>query len=795
MATDLANIQNVPVAHAHRSSAQPLDGDGVVALAKPFAGTTVGQKYLGPAWVGDDGTPFVVLVAHDERWLRRLRTASECAFIAWRWNNSPSTYFSLTLMLKSGSPRPHVRWMRPSDDAVVQTIRRDARFLATVVNVRGQHYGWYEATFGSGFVKVASPSNQALERLWAFPTPGISCSNINVRFDPLRRKEYKENREEEIPLWAEPTSDFWRTLGYDGPWTEDLGHIDRVMAAWARQAVHNRQTAAGFIQVLLERQHLDGEAPVFSVEGRLLRDCPVQPRIVRLVRTFPLIGQWLATMAGPTPDARHAYDAALAVLFDAPTLLAMLRDLFGLLSELDDEDVSMACKTSFEAALLDTRITKEGTLRPWLANSEGGGMSLKTLSIDLAASIESIEVLWRSGMELIDLIDAGLYLTPSDFPAPLSQVCTALESVVLEGSIDEAETRISALLVEAQEARQWSIPWGARVEISFGSFVALRVFELDGEFVCHFLNEEDRYFTVAIGLRHQPPRSNTLRILRGSGDDTVEWNEDAEASLKLIAAAIVRDFLVVEEREALFGVRPLRRRVRGRNIRTVIYLPRVRYSTPHPQRIEVEGEPAGRARHQVAPHLRRAATASAAQRFLAQRYGMHMPEGFTFVRPHERGTATAEARIRVYRSRSASRMIFDAVSQAPAGARPAWFDFEKDCARLLARRGLLVIHQSARRDGDGGVDLYAVNGEGQSWVVQCKCWAQHRSIGPEIVRELAGAIALADKGATRPSEGILITTSTFTSGAAGVATEFGFELIDGTRLTNLLTNEVATPSN
>jgi len=234
MATDLANIQNVPVAHAHRSSAQPLDGDGVVALAKPFAGTTVGQKYLGPAWVGDDGTPFVVLVAHDERWLRRLRTASECAFIAWRWNNSPSTYFSLTLMLKSGSPRPHVRWMRPSDDAVVQTIRRDARFLATVVNVRGQHYGWYEATFGSGFVKVASPSNQALERLWAFPTPGISCSNINVRFDPLRRKEYKETARRKFRCGPNPPPTFgarWATTGHGlrtwgisiGSWP--LGHV------------------------------------------------------------------------------------------------------------------------------------------------------------------------------------------------------------------------------------------------------------------------------------------------------------------------------------------------------------------------------------------------------------------------------------------------------------------------------------------------------------------------------------------------------------------------------------------
>jgi restriction endonuclease Mrr len=140
----------------------------------------------------------------------------------------------------------------------------------------------------------------------------------------------------------------------------------------------------------------------------------------------------------------------------------------------------------------------------------------------------------------------------------------------------------------------------------------------------------------------------------------------------------------------------------------------------------------------------------------------------------------AEAeRVRVYRSRSASRMIYEEVSTAPEGARPAWFEFERDCMQLLRERGLRVIHQAASRDGDGGVDLYAVDESGQSWIVQCKCWAAHRSVGPEIVRELHGAIAFADRGSSGTSKGIVITTSRFTSGAAEVGREFGFELIDG----------------
>ncbi|WP_256943379.1 restriction endonuclease [Achromobacter xylosoxidans] len=47
-----------------------------------------------------------------------------------------------------------------------------------------------------------------------------------------------------------------------------------------------------------------------------------------------------------------------------------------------------------------------------------------------------------------------------------------------------------------------------------------------------------------------------------------------------------------------------------------------------------------------------------------------------------------------------------------------------------------TVHQSANRDGDGGVDLYAVDGDNKSWIVQCKCWAQHRTVGPEVAREL-----------------------------------------------------------
>ncbi|WP_260858928.1 restriction endonuclease [Paraburkholderia sp. BCC1885] len=657
----------------------------------------------------------------------------------------------------------------------------------TVIGPRGERGGWYEAAFSDRPSSDGMAPLQAFERLWEMPRSGIPYSNVNERYIPFRNESDDDSDCQQIPLWADTTTDFWRTLSYEGPWAADLTSRDRVMSAWGYQAWHLRHRAAGFIQVLLDRTRLDGAPSVFLDDGELASAGDMADRVHQLVIRYPLLAKWLATFAGPRANAKDAHDAAFAVLSDARSVFALLDKQFAILADIDNEAVTMACKVSFEAALLDPRITNEGTRRPWLANTKDYAIELKTMSLDLTAPLDDIARLWRSGIEIIDLIDAGFYLTPSDFPAPLDTLCEAFESVVIEGSVEAAEDRLYDLLREAQEARQWSIPWGARVDIRFGPFVALRIFEIDGEFTCHFLDELDRYFHVAIGLRHQPPAVSTHRVVRHRADDgETVWNEDAAISLKLIAGAIVRDFLVVDERESLFSARPIRRRIRGRDIRTVIYLPRVRYATPSFQQELPDANASVRSRHDVGPHLRRAKVASAAQRFLAQRYGWQVPEGFTFVRPHTRGTDSEEARVRVYRSRSASRMLFEKIDQAPAGSRPAWFDFEKDCARLLRRKGMSVIHQGAQRDGDGGVDLFAVDQADQSWVVQCKCWASHRRVGPEIVRELQGTMQVADTGASKRSKGMIVTTSSFTSGAIAVAAEFGFELVDGAQFVQML---------
>lgn len=784
------DMAKTPIAYGVEIGAV-LDREAVTRLTAPYATSSPAECFLGPGWVSDAGVATFVVVTHNARWVTELKRAGQCALLVWRWDVTPSMFVSLTVMSRRPVDGVAARWMCASDDPVVQAIRREARMRFCVALPSGRASPWFEATFRSS---ADSPDvyRHPLERLWEeIPLSGIPYSNTTLRFDPDRREKSELSEGREIPFWAEPVADFWRTLHYDGPWVDDLSDSDRARTEWGYEGWRSRGRSAGFIQVLIDDQRLDHKAPAFDASGRLTRVVP-SAKAQAFLHKHPPIALLFAALAGPEPSAKLAHEAALSVLKSPAEIFAWIADAWHVLDELDDDHVHAAMHSTLAAAIRDAGITAAGTSRPWLTNAGPGRLELKGTPIDLSAPRRDIESFWNGGLEVIDLIEAGLRVTGSEFPAPFEIVCKSLEGIRLDGSVEEAEQRVKELLKEAQEARQWSIPWGARVEVRFGNFVALRIFEREGEFSCHFLDDKDRYFHVAIGLGDSQPKAVSQHLLRLSpGSGQPEWNTEAEYALKLIASAVVRDFLVVEERETVFTSRPFNRRIGARGVQSVIYLPRVRYSYP---RIEQPDEPAEgsahRARHPVAPHLRRAAEASAVQRFLAQRYGFSLPQGFTFVRPHERGIGAELERIRVYRSRSASRMIFEALDTAPEGTRPAWFDFEKDCARLLRQRGMQVIHQAANRDGDGGVDLYAIDADGGSWVVQCKCWATHHRVGPDIVRELKGAIDLADVGSSAPSRGMIIATSSFTHEATRAAAQFGFELIDGPSLAGLLAGAV-----
>lgn len=91
-------------------------------------------------------------------------------------------------------------------------------------------------------------------------------------------------------------------------------------------------------------------------------------------------------------------------------------------------------------------------------------------------------------------------------------------------------------------------------------------------------------------------------------------------------------------------------------------------------------------------------------------------------------------------------------------------DFEGFVATLVEQLGFEDVILTPR-SGDGGRDVLAkkqVNGIAMLFAFECKRYAPHRPVGPEIARALLGTIMHKNTRATR---GILVTTSFFTPAA------------------------------
>jgi restriction system protein len=95
--------------------------------------------------------------------------------------------------------------------------------------------------------------------------------------------------------------------------------------------------------------------------------------------------------------------------------------------------------------------------------------------------------------------------------------------------------------------------------------------------------------------------------------------------------------------------------------------------------------------------------------------------------------------------------------------------------------GFTVEHVSLSRRGDRGIDLIAKKGADLDevvWIVQCKNYSPKHKVGPNIVRELIGALSNCDQG----TRGMIVTTSSFTSGAKEEAARANIRLVDGKEL-------------
>ena len=307
---------------------------------------------------------------------------------------------------------------------------------------------------------------------------------------------------------------------------------------------------------------------------------------------------------------------------------------------------------------------------------------------------------------------------------------------------------------------------------------------MEGEFIGLFKDSQERFLMGYVNV--MTCNYSEPRILKLNGEQkTLEENTHASLSLALVLASVVRDFVVVEERYSQFEAKPAKSiRCNTNRELSVIYLPRVRYIKADINSFQDHlKKDTFRAAHTVTGHLRKAEKSSSGQLLLAKRYGFSVPRGYTFVRPHRRGGKAEKERQRIYRSRSASMILYRSLVKAPPGTRPAWFDFEKDVAALMVSKGLEVVHQAASRNGDGGVDIYAHDKANDIvWAIQCKCYAPQRKIGPGIVRELFGSLHRYPEG----TRGMVVTTSSLTYGALKEASALSIEVIDGDRFATLI---------
>jgi hypothetical protein len=263
-----------------------------------------------------------------------------------------------------------------------------------------------------------------------------------------------------------------------------------------------------------------------------------------------------------------------------------------------------------------------------------------------------------------------------------------------------------------------------------------------------------------------------------------EFATRLKLGISILLAAIIRDFWVVEERHSIFGsglrTRKFPRIKSDQREPKIFYLPRLRYIR------DIKGKAndlnyQSRRPHFVSGHLRKALHASDKQIFLARKYGIIVPEGFTFVRPHKRGDQAQE---RIYRSRSALKCLQALKNGYSEGSGDLWFKYELNVKNWLNSNGYIVDHLGASKSGDGGVDIQASK-EDEHLLVQCKYW-QSQKIGPNIIREMIGTLNTFPEG----SRGVIVTPSELTAGAKQLAIENGIQYIEladfGTRITRKL---------
>jgi Restriction endonuclease len=574
------------------------------------------------------------------------------------------------------------------------------------------------------------------------------------------RKGYAEV-ENATPIIPDRDAHYWSVQGSLRARLIGLTRNDKLSIGWIKsynaavnQALHCLQQAAtvGMQEIPKEKMAAQSVSLLETLEGEGFRLNPVVEHIMQ--------------------GMKHDTDYLQSVLGD----LRCLRQFF------DCPVLCNAAASAYVCASMSSALTKSGRRLTWLNASP---LSLMSTDIDASGFPNNIDPqeYWSRVPEEYRL-NWGSLISGTDIPISPESLALPISNLPLADDITEANAEAEALLDEAATNKKWTIPNKAIIQLEFGPFSYVEASEINDEvaFVCRTSNNEFLIIWV------NPKDKNCTFHASAASSEPDEADESligrAEAGVKLLLSAIVRDFWVVEQRERVFSTRIDQRR-RGRpsdDKPVIVYLPRIEYTgQANINTCERELGHEERKAHSVRPHLRKAENPSADQLILAQRYNFIVPKGYTFVKPHERGKIQRDV---IYRSRSALQSLYTVIERQ-GDADSDWFAFEKDVYKLMVAIGYTVEHVSASRRGDNGVDIYATQAVGESqvnWIIQCKCYAPNHKIGPNIIRELVGALANYPAG----TKGMVATTSTFSNGAKEEAAKHGIRLVDGSEFLRLV---------
>lgn len=125
-------------------------------------------------------------------------------------------------------------------------------------------------------------------------------------------------------------------------------------------------------------------------------------------------------------------------------------------------------------------------------------------------------------------------------------------------------------------------------------------------------------------------------------------------------------------------------------------------------------------------------------------------------------------------SQTEANSVFEIVSryeESPVG-------FEHFCADIFRQLGYKA--EVTPPANDGGYDIL-LSRDGETAIMECKCYAANHKIGRPALQKLVGA-----NSSMRASQMWFVTTSSFSAPAAAYGKEQGIQMIDGKRLLELI---------